>query len=299
MDYRKLGNTGLEVSAIAFGGAPMGLANYLGPWDPNDPAQEEQGIAALVRALELGITYFDTALSYGNGRSEQIYGAARRRAGDLGKRMLLATKVPGGTRTREDVLRAAETSLRNLGVETIDVLQFHGSRWTDEQTAAVLDGGGLDALQELRRQGKVRFLGFTSEVGSPGCYRLLRSGAFDVLQIAYNILYQDACNLMVKAGPIVEAKERGMGVVTMRSLSSGVFQRLLAEQVPGIERLVDPYALALRYVLSNPDVDSALVGMRTVAEVERNASLVEREARLDLEALHQRYVPQSAATTST
>ncbi len=291
MEYRQLGSTGLEVSAIAFGGAPAGLANYLSSYDPDDPAQAEEVVAAIVRALELGITYFDTALSYGQGRSERIFGEARRRAGSLGQRMLLATKVPGGKRSYDDVIASAETSLANLGVETIDVLQFHGSRWTEDEVAQVLERGGLDAMRELQRRGRARFIGFTSEIGSPGTYTLLRSGAFDVLQIAYNVLYQDACNLMVKAGPMVEAKERGMGVVTMRSLASGVFQKWLVEQIPGVEQLVDPYALALGYVLSNPYVDGAIVGMRTAQEVERNVDLVERRAyRLDLEALHRRYV---------
>ena len=184
MEYRSLGSTGLRVSAIAFGGAPAGLANYLSPYDPDDPAQAEQVIAAVGRALELGITYFDTALSYGQGRSERFFGEARRRAGPLAAGMLLATKVPGGRRTYEGVLESVETSLRNLAVETIDMPQ-----------------------------------------------------------IAYNILHQDAYNLLVSAGPIVEAKARGMGVVTMRSLSSG------------------------------------------------NVDLVQRKVhRLDLEALHQRYV---------
>jgi aryl-alcohol dehydrogenase-like predicted oxidoreductase len=149
----------------------------------------------------------------------------------------------------------------------------------------------VDALRELRRQGKTRFLGFTAETASPGAYALLRSGAFDVLQIAYSVLYQDACNLMVKAGPIIEAEERGMGVVTMRSLSSGVFQKLMGQLAPGIEGQVDLSALALGYVLSNPRIDSAIVGMRSAQEVEHNVALVERGAfRLDLEALHERYV---------
>jgi hypothetical protein len=291
MEYRQLGSTGLAVSAIAFGGAPAGLANYLSPYDPDDPAQAGQVVDAIVRALELGITYFDTALSYGNGRSERIYGAARRQAGSLAQRMLLATKTPGSKRTYQEIVESAETSLRNLGVETIDILQLHGSGWTDAQAAQILEQGGLDALRDLKRQGKARFIGFTAEIGSPGTYALIRSGAFDVLQIAYSVIYQDACNLMIKAGPIVEAKERGLGVVTMRSLSSGVFQRLLAEQIAGIEQLVDPYAVALGFVLSNPYVDSAIVGMRTTQEVERNVDLVERHVhRLDLEALHQRYV---------
>jgi aryl-alcohol dehydrogenase-like predicted oxidoreductase len=112
-----------------------------------------------------------------------------------------------------------------------------------------------------------------------------------VLQIAYSIIYQDACNLMVDAGPIVEAAARGMGVVTMRSLSSGVFQKLIAGAAPAVAAQVDLYALALGFVLSNPRVNAAIVGMRTVAEVETNVRLVEANAfRIDLEALHRRYV---------
>ncbi|HEX2034406.1 MAG TPA: aldo/keto reductase [Chloroflexota bacterium] len=291
MEYRTLGNTGLTVSAIAFGGAPAGLANYLSAYDPDEPAQAEQVAKAIVRALELGVTYFDTALAYGDGRSERIFGEGRRRAGALGERMILATKVPSGKRTREGIVESAEMSLRNLGVERIDVLQLHGSRWTDEEAETVLRGSALDALRALKEQGKARFIGFTAETGSPGAYALIRSGAFDVLQIAYSILYQDACNLMVKSGPMIEARERGMGVVTMRSLSSGVFQKLMTEQLPGIERQVDLYALALGFTLSNPYLDSAIVGMRTAQEVEHNVRLVETRAfRVDLEALHRRYV---------
>jgi uncharacterized protein len=96
---------------------------------------------------------------------------------------------------------------------------------------------------------------------------------------------------MVKAGPIIEAKERGMGVVTMRSLSSGVAQRLLQQHLTGLSPDADLHAFALNYVLSNPFIDSAIVGMRTAAEARQNAAIAGRsELRLDLEALHKRYV---------
>jgi uncharacterized protein len=292
MEYRVLGETGLTVSAVAFGGAPAGLTNYLSAYDPDDAAQADAVAAAVVRALELGITYFDTALGYGDGRSERIFGEGRRRAGRLGEGMLLATKVPASKRAPEDVVASAEASLRNLGVETVDVLQLHGGRWSDEEARRVLEGGTLEALQGLKRQGKARAIGFTAETGSPGTYALIRSGAFDVLQIAYSLIYQDACNLMVGAGPMVEAAERGMGVVTMRSLSSGVFQKLMATAAPAAAAQVDLYALALGFVLSNPLVNAAIVGMRTAAEVETNVRLAESGAfRVDLEALHRRYVP--------
>src|SRR5919107_1312461 len=104
MEYRSLGSTGLSVSAVAFGGAPAGLTNYLSAYDPDDPAQAAAVAGAVVRALELGITYFDTALGYGDGRSERIFGQGRRRAGDLARRMVLATKVPSSKRTYDGVL---------------------------------------------------------------------------------------------------------------------------------------------------------------------------------------------------
>ena len=154
MEYRPLGATGLTVSALAFGGAPAGLTNYLSAYDPDVPAQADGVVAAVVRALELGITYFDTALGYGDGRSERIFGEGRRRAGALGERMLLATKVPASKRAPEDVVASAEASLRNLGVETVDVLQLHGGRWTDDEASRVLEGGALEALQALKRQGR-------------------------------------------------------------------------------------------------------------------------------------------------
>ena len=291
MERRALGRTGIVVSPIGFGGAPLGLTNYLSAYDPKDAGQRETARAAIVRAVELGVTYFDTALSYGNGESERIMGegrgAAEARGMDVRGGVTLATKVPGGKRTYEGVMESAETSLRNLGVERVDVLQLHGSAWRDEEAEAIFTGGALDALKELKRSGKARWIGFTSETCSPGTYRLVRSGDFDVLQIAYSILYQDACNLMVKSGPIVEAKERGMGVVTMRSLSSGVFQKLMGAVAPE----VDAYAVALRYILSNPLIDCALIGMRTAEEVERNVALAAgTSARFDLEELHRRYV---------
>ncbi|HET7769195.1 MAG TPA: aldo/keto reductase [Chloroflexota bacterium] len=293
MQTRTLGRTGLVVSAIGFGGAPLGLTNYLSAYDPRQVEDRDTAITAILRAIELGITYFDTALAYGDGESERILGEARRRAAqrglDIHSRMLLATKVPSGKRTYQGVIESAETSLRNLGVDRLDVLQLHGSAWRDDEAENVLTGGALDALQELKRRGVARWIGFTSETCSPGTYRLVRSDAFDVLQIAYSILYQDACNLMIKAGPIVEARERQMGVVTMRSLTSGVFQKLVSQALPTATE--QAHEIALKYVLSNPYVDCPLTGMRTAAEVEQNVAIAsDPTARFDLTELHRRYV---------
>jgi len=286
MHNRRLGRTEVEVSPIAFGGAPIGLANYLGRWDPDDATDELLAINAVTTALGHGINYLDTALSYGQGRSEQMMGAALRQSG---RSAFVATKTP--KRTYDGVMETAETSLKNLGVATIDLLQFHGGKWSEEETTTVLSGGGIEAMNELRRAGKIRFTGFTAEIGSPGTYQLLRSGHFDVMQIAYNVLYQDACNLMVSAGPIIEAHERGMGVVTMRSLTSGVVQRLFQAGFPMVEPNFDLHAFCLNFVLSNPYVHSAVVGMRTADEVVKNVAIAENDAmRLDLTEIHRRYM---------
>ena len=76
MKYVPLGNTGIEVSRLGFGGAPVGLTNYLEPSSPDDPDQRQMLIAAILKAVGLGITYFDTAPAYGRGAGESIYGEA-------------------------------------------------------------------------------------------------------------------------------------------------------------------------------------------------------------------------------
>src|SRR5688500_19085726 len=163
MERRTLGRTGLEVSAIGFGGAPLGLPNSLPAYDPRRAEDRTTAIYAIVRAVELGITYFDTALAYGDGESERILGEARRRAAERGmdveSRMVLATKVPSGKRTYKGVMERAEASLRNLGVDHVDVLQLHGSAWRDEEAEAVFTSGALDALRELKRRGTARWIG--------------------------------------------------------------------------------------------------------------------------------------------
>jgi aryl-alcohol dehydrogenase-like predicted oxidoreductase len=289
MQYKILGKTGLNVSVVAFGGAPIGLSNYLETWDTAQQETESQAIAAIHKALEVGINYFDTAFGYGQGRSEQIIGKALQ---NVQQRPLLATKVLPPFQYNA-IFDSVEKSCANLGVETIDVFQLHGNIWNDTHVSQVLNQGGIDALLQLKQQGKVRFIGFTAEAGTTGSYALLRSGHFDVLQIAYNVLYQDACNLMYSpaSGIIVEAKEREMGVVTMRSLTSGVFQKLMKMQQPGIEQQLDLNALCLNYVLSNPYIDSAIVGMRQSEEVEKNTLIADQtDKRIDLTALHERYV---------
>ena len=287
MQYRTLGKTGLLVSEVGMGGAQFGLTNYMGHWDATSEAAERETTATIQRALDLGYNYFDTAPGYGSGRSEEMVGRALE-----GHRqdVVLATKVSHGSWTPDAIHRSVEDSLRLLRSDVIDVIQFHGGWYHQQDVDAILVEGGLDAFQELREQGKVRYLGFTAEGPSCGVEQLIATGAFDVMQIRYNLMYQHPSDWENSEGVIRQADAQGMGIVLMRPLTSGVFQRLMAEAFPEIDVLAVG-RLLLNYVLSDPYVDVALVGVREPRFVElNNESSDDVASRIDLAALHDRYV---------
>ena len=286
MQYRILGRTNLKVSEIGFGGAQVGIPNYMETWDPRGPREQQTILDALDRALDLGLNYVDTAPDYGDGISEEVLGRV------VGKRrdeIVLATKL--SDYDGKSVIESAERSLRRLQTDIIDVLQFHGGIYEKDDLDTILNGGGLDALHTLRHQGKIRFLGFTAELPSGGVSTLIATGAFDVVQIRYNFTYQCACDFINPRGVMREAEDQEMGIVIMRPLTSGVFQRLMAQAFPQLAE-ADLSAFLLNYVLSNPFVDVAIIGMRRIEEVEANNALSDNTAsRLDLEAVHDRFFP--------
>ncbi len=284
METTILGRTGLVVSRLGFGGAPAGLRNYLSSYSPDDAEQRRTVIRALERAVELGITYFDTAPAYGQGASEGIYGEALQ---GLGDRVVVATKVsPDVT----DVRASVERSLKGLRRERLDLLQIHGSSYSSAQAEAFLAPGGLVAQMEaLRDEGLIRFLGFTTEDNNPAVYRFMESGRFDVIQLCYNLLYQHPAEQTRPFGSMFEAEARAMGIVTMRTVTSGLLQRWIQWANP--ENTFDYTPALLQFVLSNPLVDVALVGMRDAEVVEANVRIAENlEGRLDIKALHEKYV---------
>ncbi|UCC68951.1 MAG: aldo/keto reductase [Armatimonadota bacterium] len=285
MQYRILGRTGLRVSEIGFGGAQVGIPNYMETWDPRGEREQQTIVDALNRALDLGLNYVDTAPSYGDGTSEEVIGRV------VGKRrdeIVLATKL--SDYDHDSVIASVEQSLRRLQTDVIDVLQFHGGIYESDDLNTILNGG-LKALRKLRDQGKIRFLGFTAELPSGGVSTLIATGAFDVMQIRYNYTYQCACDFINPRGVMREAEDQNMGIVIMRPLTSGIFQRLMARAFPEVAS-ADLNAFLLNYVLSNPLVDVAIIGMRRAGEVEQNNALSDNTAlRLDLEEVHDRFFP--------
>lgn len=264
MKLRIFGRTGLEVPPIGLGGFPFGGVNRAAGWDPFTEEGKRSSIATIRRALERGITYFDTAPSYGDGNSERIFGEALRGQRDT---ITLATKCRWDG-DADSVLRSLDESLARLRTDHVDVLQLHGGMFTADDVQHILERGPLEGLRQARERGKARFIGFTAE--EPWTARpLIASGAFDVVQLRYNLIYQSAA-----LHALNEAHEGGLGIAVMRPLTSGMLQRILGFLKPDWSA-EDIYAVALQFVLSDSRVQVANVGMRWPTEVDRNVDLVE------------------------
>lgn len=287
MRYRTLGRTGLEVSEVGFGGAPAGLRNYVAEWDPSDPMAQRSVEQALERAVELGINYFDTAPGYGGGTSERMFGEVLKEYRD---RVYIATKVTGSS--ADDIRRSVEKSLERLQTDCVDVIQYHGTWYSGEDVQQILGpGGALVGMQALRDDGLVRFVGFSSEGCNGPVSRLIHSGEFDVMQMCYNLIFQHPYDQSRKAGVMYAAEEQQMGMATMRPLTSGMVQKWIRWAYPEIDGHNRLYSSLLGFVLANPLVDVAIVGMRSAGEVEDNCGVSDDASlRFDMDGFHTRYV---------
>lgn len=261
MQKRPLGRTGLMVSPIAAGGAAFAYVHQTAGWDPTTPKGGKAVEAMLDHALDRGINYIDTAAAYGNGHSETLVGRVMaRRRGDC----VLASKVWADF-SAEQVAASVEDSLRRLQTDHIDVMQLHGRMFGPADVAHVLDVS-LPALLRLKEAGKIGHIGITSE--EP--YTLLPFLAhpeIEVYQIAYNLIYQASARHFLPA-----AAKAGVGVVTMRTMTSGILQRQMQVLASGAA-MPDLYDLALKFVLADSRIASAIIGLRFAEEVDRNVVL--------------------------
>jgi aryl-alcohol dehydrogenase-like predicted oxidoreductase len=261
------GKTGLFVTRLGLGGFPFGGINEAAGWNPFTPDGRATAIRTIRYALERGINYLDTAPGYGDGQSERIYGEALE---GVTAPYALATKCPWAGIGSDEVIASMEASLRRLRREAVDVAQLHGGMFTEADCRHILENGPLDGLARLREQGKVRFLGFTCEEPFTAL-PLLASGAFDVVQLRYNLLHFQAAE-----HALPKAKEANVGVAVMRPMTSGILQRILRDLAPEWIAVRDPYDICLRFVLSDPRVHVALVGARWPQEIDRNVARVAR-----------------------
>jgi aryl-alcohol dehydrogenase-like predicted oxidoreductase len=264
MKKRKLGRTGLEVSPIAIGGAAFTYVHKSQGWDPMSEDGRKVVYETLNVCLDRGINYLDTAPAYGNGYSETLVGEVMK---TRRKDCVLASKV-WYELDHKGVIGSVHESLKRLQTDHIDILQVHGRMYTPAEVEHILKGGPLDALLKLREEGKIGHIGVTTE--EPWTViPFLAHEAIEVYQIAYNFIYQAAArHFLIDAGKV------NAGVVTMCTMTSGIFQREASFLAPQWSAQ-DLYEVALKFVLSDSRVHAGIVGMRFPQEVEQNVRLVE------------------------
>lgn len=272
------------LSRIGFGGAAIGLTNYMGSYDALAEENRIAAIAAIRRAAELGINYFDTAPGYGNGLSEELMGEALE---GVQTPAFVATKVFWSN--AKPIRASIEESLRRLRRDRIDLVQLHGSSYSADDVQLILGRGGVaDQLRGLAQEGLFEKIGFTTEDNNAGSQALVESGAFDAIQLAYNIMLQHPYEPTRPFGTLFEAKKRKMLTVTMRTATSGIFQRWVQLVNPANDFDYTPHLI--QFVLSNKLVDVGLVGMRTEEMVQSCVGIWRDETgRIDVDELWNRY----------
>ena len=292
MKFRRFGRTGWQVSEIGYG--MWGMAGWTG-------SQDEESLASLERAIDLGCNFFDTAWAYGDGHSEELLGKALR--ANAGKKLYVATKVPPKNRQwpskpeftldesypPEYVFEYVEKSLRNIGTDTLDLIQYH--TWEDQWLG---DERTMRTIEKLRESGKVRAVGISMNRWEPwNGIRAVKSGLVDAVQVIYNIFDQNPEDELFPA-----CRAHDVGVIARVPFDEGSLTGALTanstwpkedwrstyfvpenlqssvEHADALKPLVPADSsmpeMALRFILNNPDVSTIIPGMRKFRNVEAN-----------------------------
>jgi predicted aldo/keto reductase-like oxidoreductase len=244
MPQRTLGKTGRLVSLFGLGGE--GVLRTHG--------RMKEAVKVIERALDLGVTYCDTAPAYAG--SMGYYGAA---LGERRRDIFLACKTHD--RTRDGSLRLLDDIFRQLRTDYLDLWQLHDLRTTADLDRISGKGGALEALAQARDEGRVRHLGITGHHDPAILLEAMRRFAFDTVLVAVNAA--DVHRLSFVQSVLPEAQRQGMGVIGMKICAQG--------QLLGRGKLT--MREAMRYVLSLPGVTNVIVGCTTPEEVEENATI--------------------------
>jgi hypothetical protein len=245
LPHRTLGSTGAKVSILAFGCGSRFLMYQ----------NEDQALAVLNHAIDLGIDYLDTAFAYGDGKSETRVGkvmATRR------KEVWLATKIPD--RTRDAFMQRLDGCLKRLQTDHVDLLHIHSLGRTDDLAKLEAPDGALKGLLEAKEQKMARFIGMTSHTDGPTLTQAIERHPLDCVQMALNPSGMGGFEKTALAA----ANRKNLGVIAMKVFG----QENLIGQEPGKS---DPTSL-LRFALSLP-VTTAVSGMPQVEMLEHNVAL--------------------------
>jgi aryl-alcohol dehydrogenase-like predicted oxidoreductase len=313
METPLLGKTGLKVSALSFGCGAVGGLMVKGA-----AADQERAVA---RAMEFGINYFDTAPLYGNGESEKNLGRVLKAL--KRPKVFVGTKVwlPDAGDIGRNIAQAMDASLQRLGLESVDLYQLHNPISDIKRDGSIdpktVREQVLPAFERLREEGKARYFGFTALGDTPAIQSVL--DAFDTAQVAYNLLNPSAGMTLPPNYPaqvydslIARAQVSGVGTIGIRVLAGGALSGTEARHPLGMQK-VDPigsassyardvarairfdevvkkdYAQSLveasiRYVLSNPQLSTTLVGLSTLEQLDHAAQSA-KKGPLPAEAL--------------
>jgi len=304
MEQRRLGRTGLMVSVLGYGCGAIGGLMVRG-----EAAAQERAIG---RALDLGVTYFDTAFAYGDGVSETNLGRALKA---LGANPIIGTKVRIHDDARGDIAggiaASLEGSLKRLGRDCVDLFQLHNPITVEGRAPAFSDAEILDqavpALQRLQAQGKLRHYGITGIGDAAALRHVLDQGGFATAQIPYNLLNPSAAEParpgMPDLGRIIDhAAAQDVGVIGIRVLAGGALSGSEARHpvaaqsvapigsgtsyaadvaaarrfLPLVEEghVADLVEAALRFAIGPAGISLVLVGTATQAEFEHAAAAI-------------------------
>jgi aryl-alcohol dehydrogenase-like predicted oxidoreductase len=245
------GKTGVKVSVIAQGGARMDL-------HPDIPA----AAAHVRRMYDLGITYFDCARLYWNGRSEEAYGIG---LNGIRKNVFLTTKTT--RRTAKEVQQELETSLRLLKTDYLDLWQIHSIENQADIEKILAPGGAMEAFEAAKKAGKCRFIGFTGHFDAAAHAALLKAyDKWDTVMMPVHAA--DHAYLSFEQSALPVAKEFGVGVQAIKVFGKAFLLRSLSPTE------------CLRYVLSQPGVHVAICGAGTQGQMEDNIRTVQSFKRM-------------------
>ena len=230
LPQRRLGKTDLHVTVVGFGGIPIQIV------------PESVAIAAVRKAYDLGVNFFDTARGYTN--SEERIGKALK-----GRECFIATK--SGNREAEDIYRDVERSLANLHRRRIDLYQLHGINNDDELDSVLAPGGAVEGLRRARDEGKVAHIGITGHRRETLVNAVKRCDDFASVQVPFNLVEDDILDNLV---PL--CAERDVGIIAMKPVGGGNFTNA---------------PLAVKWCIAQP-ITVAIPGMATAREVEENVA---------------------------
>lgn len=300
MKYRKFGRTGFEVSDIAHG--LWGMGGWSG-------SEDAESLKALQLAIDLGCNFFDTAWAYGDGKSDGLLGETIAKNPD--KRLFAASKIPpknlcwpaspkykySDVFPPEHVFTYADLILKQLGTDSIDLLQFHvwDDTWTD-------DPDFRKTVEKLKRDGRIRAFGLSLNRWEPeNGLKAIRTGLVDAVQVIYSVFDQSpedelfpTCQ-QLNVGVIVRVAldEGSLGGKMTKDTKfpksdwrSGYFNpenlSNTLDRVEKLKQILPPGMslpeMALRFVLSHPAVSTVIIGMRKLQHVEENIALSDKGA---------------------